>query len=96
MGHESLSRNQATWENDEGVEEWVSLEIEALPDESSQMIIAAGYGKKKREDFREWVLERLDVWMAELDVEWRVAAAETRALRSTMVLAKLLKRPHSD
>lgn len=57
------------------VEEWVSFVVQPLPDETSELVIAMGFGENRHADYRKWALEQIDALMAGLDVEWTVAAA---------------------
>ncbi len=65
----------ATWTAENGDEEWVSLVVQPLPDETSELIIAIGFSKKQKAEYKEWATERVGEMMAELNVEWKVAAA---------------------
>lgn len=72
---------QAKWENQEGLEEWVSLRAGPLPDETSQVLIAAGYGDHEGPKFREWVLAKVDAWFEPTGIEWQVASASRLVTR---------------
>lgn len=64
----------AKWTRTDGVEEWVSLVVQPLPDETSELVIALGFGKKQKATYKEWATERVGEMMSELAVEWKIAA----------------------
>jgi hypothetical protein len=64
----------AKWTREDGVEEWVSLVVQPLPDETSELVIALGFGKKQKAAYKEWATERVGEMMSELGVEWKIAA----------------------
>jgi hypothetical protein len=78
---------QAKWNNQEGVEEWVSLRVAPLPDETSQVLIAAGYGHREGPKFREWVLAKVDVWFEPTGIEWKVASTSLVGLKGDALAA---------
>lgn len=59
----------------DGGRKWVSFVVSPLPDESSQLLVAAGYDGKEGRKIRDWMLQRIDEVFAELDIEWRIASA---------------------
>lgn len=59
--------------------EWVSMAVQTLPDESSELVIAMGNGRSRTADYREWTLARIDAMMEELGVAWRIAAGPSDA-----------------
>lgn len=65
----------AQWKTEEGVEEWVSLVVQPLPDETSELVIAVGFGKKQKAEYKEWATERVGQMLDELGVAWKIAAA---------------------
>jgi hypothetical protein len=58
----------------EATTEWVSFVVQPLPDETSELVIAMGYGTNRRADYRQWALNRIDSLMGDLGVEWKVAS----------------------
>jgi hypothetical protein len=66
----------AEWTAENGVEEWVSLVVQPLPDETSELVIAIGFGKKQRAEYKEWATERDGQMLDELDVEWKIASTD--------------------
>lgn len=69
----------AKWTRTDGVEEWVSLVVQPLPDETSELVIALGFGKKQKASYKEWATQRVGEMMRELGVEWKIAAGGMRA-----------------
>lgn len=78
----------AQWTTADGVEEWVSLVVQPLPDETSQLVIAIGFGKKQKAKYKEWATERVGQMLDELGVEWKVAAATMDSDDAPMRLAR--------
>jgi hypothetical protein len=82
---EILEENQAERKfrakatDDEGTRKWVSFVVGPLPDETSQLLIAAGYDGKEGRRIRDWMLEQLDQVFKEMNIQWKVAAAGARS-----------------
>lgn len=60
----------------DGTEKWVSFVVGPLPDETSQLLIAAGYGNREGRKIREWMIEQIDEVFQEMGIEWKIAGAE--------------------
>jgi hypothetical protein len=79
---EVLEENQAERKfrakatDSEGTRKWVSFVVGPLPDETSQLLIAAGYDGKEGRKIRDWMLEQIDEVFDEMGIEWKIAAAE--------------------
>lgn len=88
----------ASWTGPNGVEEWVSLVVQPLPDETSELVIALGFGKKQRAEYKQWATERVGEMMAELGVEWKVADATPTGAAPTPLAAATHadRKPWSD
>lgn len=77
----------AKWTRDDGVEEWVSLVVQPLPDETSELVIALGFGKKQKAEYKAWATDRVGEMMSELGVEWKIAAGVMSRERDATRLA---------
>lgn len=66
---------EAEWIGEEGHEEWVSLVVQVLPDETSELVIAIGYEKEQKKDYETWAKERVGKIMDAIGVEWKIASA---------------------
>lgn len=68
-------RFRAKATDSDGTRKWVSFVIGPLPDETSQLLIAAGYDGKEGRKIRDWMLEQIDQVFDEMGIEWKIAAA---------------------
>ena len=66
---------EAEWTGDEGLREWVSLVVQVLPDETSELVIAIGHEKEHKKDYETWAEERVGRIMQAIGVEWKIATA---------------------
>lgn len=67
---------EAEWTGEEGLEEWVSLVVQVLPDESSELVIAIGHKKQHKKDYETWAEARVGRIMEAIGVEWKIAATD--------------------
>lgn len=67
---------EAEWTGEEGLEEWVSLVVQVLPDETSELVIAIGHKKQHKKDYETWAETRVGTIMRAIGVEWKIAATD--------------------
>jgi hypothetical protein len=88
----------ASWTGANGAGEWVSLVVQPLPDETSELVIALGFEKKQRAEYKQWATERVGQMMDELGVEWKIAQAIPPESEPTSLAAAMRahREPWSD